>query len=656
MVTTLAKRHLFSILNDGPLLFDGAMGSELANKGILPNQCFDELSISRPELIQSIHTSYIAAGANVIQTNTYGAHPIGLERHGLRSETAAINRASVALARAAADGKALVAGSVAEAGNHIANPDVAGSTEQELLDSYAEQISVLRDAGVDLLVLESFETLPILKVALQAARDEAADLPVIAQMRFTPSALSEAGMPVGEIAHTLRELGADIVGANCGVDPAAMYPIIQEMRRAIPDSPLSAQPSIGAPRGVEGRLLYSSGTDLFATYAKRFLNMGVSIVGGCCGTTPDHVRAMSGAVRFARNKQSSSATASVSGLLAIAEPSPVQPASATAPPALVPIAARSALGARLGQQFVVSVEVNPPASLDYSRAVRASQKLIDGGATVINTTDGARASLRMDNLTFASIVQREVGCETILHVCCRDRNLLGLVSNMLAAHALGVHNLVVITGDPPKMGDFPDATAVYDLDSIGLLQMVSNMNAGIDPAGREMKIPTRFVCGTGAEPAAQDYPRELDRLFRKREAGADFVMTQPVYDPRTMERFLEDSRDLGIPILMGVVPLASHRNAEFLHANVPGMSIPDDIRARMELAGNGPDARQEGIRIAVEAIAAVRDRVAGAYIIPPLGQYDSAVEIIRQLSKGAEVASANGVSHHGASLPSIHGE
>ncbi|HEV2065454.1 MAG TPA: methylenetetrahydrofolate reductase, partial [Thermomicrobiales bacterium] len=407
---------------------------------------------------------------------------------------------------------------------------------------------------------------------------------------------------------------------------------------------------------VEGRLLYSSGTDLFATYAKRFLNMGVSIVGGCCGTTPDHVRAMSGAVRFARNKQSSSATSTATGLLTIAEAPPVQPARATAPQALVPIAARSALGARLGQEFVVSVEVNPPASLDYSRAVRASQKLIDGGATVINTTDGARASLRMDNLTFASIVQREVGCETILHVCCRDRNVLGLVSNMLAAHALGVHNLVVITGDPPKMGDFPDATAVYDLDSIGLLRMISNMNAGIDPAGRDMKIPTRFVLGTGAEPAAQDYPRELDRLFRKREAGADFVMTQPVYDPRTMERFLEDTRDLGIPILMGVVPLASHRNAEFLHANVPGMSIPDEIRARMERAGNGPDARQEGIRIAVEAIAAVRDRVAGAYIIPPLGQYDSAVAIIRQLSEGTGRMTEKPAGQHQASLPLVHGE
>ena len=639
MATTLVKRNLLSILNDGPLLFDGAMGSQLANKGVLPNQCFDELNVSRPELIQSIHAAYIAAGANVLQTNTYGAHPIGLDRHGLRQETAAINRAGVDVARTAADGKALVAGSVAEAGNHIANPDVAGSTEQELLDSYAEQISALRDAGVDLLILESFETQAVLKVALKAARDVAGDLPVIAQMRLTPAALADAGMPVGQIAQTLSDLGADIVGANCGLDPADMYPFIQEMKRAVPNVPLSAQPSIGAPHEVEGRLLYSSGTDLFATYAKRFLNLGVSVVGGCCGTTPDHVRAMSGAVRFARNKQSS--PSSTTGLFTVArETAPAEVPVQTAPPAKVSIAERSKLGARLGHEFVISVEINPPPSLDYSRAVRAAQKLIDGGSTVINTTDGARASLRMDNLTFASIVQQSVGCETILHVCCRDRNVLGLVSNMLAAHALGVHNLVVITGDPPKMGDFPNATAVYDLDSIGMLRILSNMNAGIDPAGREMKIPTQFVCGTGAEPAAQDYPRELDRLFRKRDAGADFVMTQPVYDPLTMERFLADTRDLGIPILMGVVPLASHKNAEFLHANVPGMSIPDEIRARMEAAGNGPDARQEGIRIAVEAISAVRDQVAGAYIIPPLGQYDSAVEIIRQVSDGTRVLTA----------------
>lgn len=650
MATTLAKRNLLSILNDGPLLFDGAMGSQLANTGILPNQCFDELNISRPELIQSIHAAYISAGANVLQTNTYGAHPIGLDRHSLRSETAAINQAGVDLAKAAADGKALVAGSVAEAGNHIENPDVAGSTERELLDSYAEQISALRDAGVDLLILESFETHAVLKVALRAAREAAGDLPVIAQMRLTPAALTDAGMPVGEIAQTLSELGADIVGANCGLDPADMYPFIQEMRRAVPNVPLSAQPSIGTPREIEGRLLYSSGTDLFATYAKRFLNLGVSVVGGCCGTTPDHVRAMSGAVRFARNKRSSSGAGS--GLITIArEGAPAR----TAPPARVPVAERSTLGRLLGQEFVVSVEVNPPASVDYSRAVRAARKLIDGGSTVINTTDGARASLRMDNLTFASIVQREVGCETILHVCCRDRNVLGLVSNMMAAHALGVHNLVVITGDPPKMGDFPDATAVYDLDSIGMLRILANLNAGIDPAGRELKIPTAFVCGTGAEPAAQDYPRELDRLFQKRDAGADFVMTQPVYDPGTMERFLTDTRDLGIPILMGVVPLASHKNAEFLHANVPGMSIPNEIRARMEAVGNGPDARQEGIRIAVEAISAVRDQVAGAYIIPPLGQYDSAVEIIRRISEGASVSRAGATAQPEPSLPSLHG-
>jgi homocysteine S-methyltransferase len=563
MVSTLAKRNLLAILNDGPLLFDGAMGSELVNKGILPNQCIDELSVSRPELIQSLHRAYLDAGANVLQTNTYGAHPIGLERHGLRDQTGVINRASVALAREVAGDRALVAGSVAEAGNHIENPAVAESTEHELRESYAEQIAVLRDAGVDLLVLESFETLAVLRAALAAARREAGDLPVIAQMRMTPEALANAGMPVGEIARTLRDLGADIVGANCGVDPAEMYPLIGEMKAAIPDTPLSAQPSIGAPHDVEGRLLYSSGTDLFATYAKRFLNLGVSIVGGCCGTTPDHIRAMSGAVRFARNKAGTSLPAA--GLVTIAEASREAPSGAPAgtleappretvpagmPAAKIPIAERSRLGARIGQEFVISVELPPPPSLDYSRAVRNAHKLIDGGATVINTTDGARAALRMDNLTFASIVQREVGCETILHVCCRDRNLLGIVSNMLAAHALGVHNLVVITGDPPKMGDFPDATAVYDLDSIGLLRILANMNAGIDPAGREMKIPTQFVLATGAEPAAQDYGRELDRTFRKRAAGADFVMTQPVYDPRTMERFLHDTRDLGIPILI----------------------------------------------------------------------------------------------------------
>lgn len=632
MATSQVKptSRFLSLLDEGPLLFDGAMGSEIANKGVLPTQCYEELNLSNPELVRSIHQAYLDAGANVIQTNTFGANRLALARRSLDSQVERINGDAVAIARSVAGDGVLVAGSVSPAGCFNGSGDIqdAGSRDQ-LRGAFAEQIGCLRDAGVDLLMLESFEAISAMELALVAARDAAPDLPVVALLRLTPDRLADGPEAVDAAFHRIAELGADVIGLNCAIDPADMYPILQRLKQSQPNVPLAALPSIGQPKPVEGRLLYSSATDLFATFAKRFLKLGVSVVGGCCGTTPEHIRAMSGAVRMAQG-QSSGPTDRQNGTIHVAFAA--APSANAVPDArTMPLAERSALGSRLGSRFVVSVEVNPPASLDYSRAVRAAQKLIDGGATVINTTDGARAALRMDNLSFASIVQREVGCETILHVCCRDRNALGTVSHLLGAHAHGVHNLVVITGDPPKMGDFPDATAVYDMDSIGLLRLISGLNAGFDPAGRELKTPTRFVCGTGVEPAAMDYGRELDRLHQKVEAGADFVMTQPVYEPETMGRLLSDTRDLGVPMLMGIVPLASARNAEFVHANVPGMRIPDQVRARMQQAGNGPDARAEGVRIAIEAIGAVRDRIAGAYIMPPLGQYDSAVEIIQAL-------------------------
>lgn len=628
---SLQKHEFVRSLDAGPLLFDGAMGSEIANKGILHNQCFEELNLSQPELIASIHRSYVEAGSHVIQTNTYGAHRKSLARHSLESKVEEINRRGVLLAREASAEKTLVAGTVSSAGLQYETGSSTAEERKDLLDSFSEQITYLSDESVDLFVLESFESFELLELAMRAMKLYAPHTAVVAQLRFGPKVAVNDPSLVGSLASRLTELGADVIGANCGVDPADMFMVVQAMRRAVPGVPISAQPSIGSPRETDGRLLYSSGTDLFATFAKRFLNLGVTIIGGCCGTTPRHIRAMAGSVRMARNRSGADRVRTSPAPVAMPNRDNGSPLLETRIAKTTPIATRSRFGALLGKQFVTSVEVQPPASLDYSRAVGTTRKLIEGGATVINTTDGARANLRMDNLAFASIVQREVGCETILHVCCRDRNTLGLVSHLLAAHALGVKNLVIITGDPPKMGDFPNASPVYDMDSVGLLRLISNLNAGIDPAGRELKTPTQFVCGTGAEPGAFDYERELERVFLKKEAGAEFIMTQPVYERETMDRFLGDTESLGLPILMGVVPLASHRNAEFLHANVPGMSVPGDIRERMKLAGDGPAGRAEGLRIAIEAIRACEDRVDGAYIVPPLAQFDSAVEIIRSL-------------------------
>lgn len=626
-LTRIRNRTFRESLASGAMLFDGATGTEIYNRGVLFNRSFDELNVSQPDLILGIHTDYVHAGAQIVETNTYGANRIALSRHDLQDRVAELNAAGVRLAREAAGERAFVAGSVAPTG---LDPNALSPAERDgITEAFREQIAVLRDAGADLVVLETFDLLEEMRLALAAAKAEAGDLPIVAQMRFGPDVHAKDGTEAATAARRMAEWGADVVGANCGGGPHEIFEAARAMVRANVGLPISAQANAGRPQEIEGRLIYVANPDFFATFARRLLKLGVRLVGGCCGTGPEHIHAMSGAVRMLGHDalpapDHSRAGENGNGLVTL---SPTIATAALAERAGPTMAERSRLGAKLGNEFVVSVEVNPPLGLDPTPGVDAARKVITGGATVINTSDGPRASVRMDNMAFGSIVQREIGCEVILHVCCRDRNLLGTMAHLLGAHALGIRNLVVITGDPPKMGDYPDASAVYDLDSIGLLRLIANMNRGIDPAGNEMAEPTRFLLATGAEPAALDYERELERLYRKKEAGADFVMTQPVYDPEIMARFLDDTRDLGLPVLMGLLPLASSRNAEFLHANVPGMRVPDEIRARMRAAGSGPPARAEGVQIAREALTAVRPRLAGAYVLPPLGRYETAIEV-----------------------------
>ena len=625
------KRTFREALVAGPLLFDGATGTQIYQHGVLFNRSFDELNVSQPDLIRGIHASYVAAGAQTIETNTFGANHLALRRHGLQERVPEINAAGVRVAREAAGEDVFVAGAVSSSG---LDPRRASPEDlQRIAEAFREQIACLRDAGVDLIALETFDVLEELRIALAAMKAEAGDLPVVAQMRFGSDARARDGTEPGEAALLLAEWGADVVGANCGFGPNEVFTAAQAMIRAGVKRPVAAQANAGSPQEIEGRLIYIASPDFFATFARRLLKLGVRIVGGCCGTAPEHIRAMAGAVRMMGHDVLPTGSgieviggAEITERLRQQQSGTAFAAAATRP--LAPMAERSRLGALLGQEFVVSVEVNPPTGLDPAPGVEAARRVIAGGATVINTSDGPRASVRMENLTFGSIVQREVGCEVILHVSCRDRNLLGLISHLLGAHALGIRNLVVITGDPPKMGDYPEATAVYDLDSIGLIRIIDGLNRGIDPSGKEMPTPTSFVIATGAEPAALDYERELERLYRKKEAGAEFVMTQPVYDPEVMARFLDDTRDLGLPILMGLLPLASARNAEFLHNNVPGMRVPESIRERMRIAGSGAAGRAEGVKIARDALFASRDRIAGAYIMPPLGRYDLALEVV----------------------------
>jgi homocysteine S-methyltransferase len=437
-------------------------------------------------------------------------------------------------------------------------------------------------------------------------------------MVFDAQCRSDGGLGPAEIADRLIAAGADVVGGNCGIGPAELYQVVTNMVGR--GKPVIAQPNAGLPASVEGRTLYVANPEHFGVFARRMLKSGVRLVGGCCGTTPEHTRAMLGAVRMLRGEKVDEIGTKSSPVITITQvPSPA---------AKVPLADRSRMGGRIARgEFIVSVELTAPAGLDMTKTKQQVTQLLEGGVDIVNIADGPRASARMANVAVCAKLAGETQVEPILHVCARDRSFLGLVAHLLGAGGLGLRNLVIITGDPPKMGDYPFSTPVYDVDSVGLLRIAAGLNAGVDPAGKECE-PTSFVLATGAEPAAHDRERELRRLEEKKLAGAEIVMTQPVYDPRTLERFLDDCAPLGLPVMVGILPLASHRNAEFLHNEVPGMSIPAEYRERMAKVGGGPAARAEGIRIAQEALAAVKHRVAGAYVMPPFNRVDSALSVL----------------------------
>ena len=612
-------------LRNGGLVSDGAMGSLLYERGVFVNRNFDECNISQPELVASIHQEYISAGANVCETNTYGANRLRLARHGLADRTEDFNRAGVALLKQVANHAAYVAGSIGPTGMHMQEVHTQAS---EVRKAYAEQAEILADAGCDLLCIETFHDPVELRCAIEAARS-VTKLPIVACI--TPEAHGHLA-----VAHDIKALGiamhawgADAIGANCS-SPQQILDLATGLLEA--GLAVCAMPNAGHPQTVEDRQIYLSTPENFGVFARRLYKAGIKLVGGCCGTGPAHIRRVAAAARMFAPR------------LQVREESRIETVSAGVTPK--PLAERSAFGAMLRKRFVVSVEVNPAAGLDTDKPIEAARMLLEAGADVINIADGPRASARMSNLALAVKMQQTLGNEVLLHMCCRDHNLLGLQALILGADVLGVHNVVAITGDPPKIGDFPDATAVYDMDSIGLLTMLHGFNRGIDPSGKPT-TPTSFVCATGVEPAAMDFSREIARLRHKVRAGANLVMTQPVYDPTHLERFLEATHDLDVPVLVGLLPLASHKNAEFVHHNIPGMRIPSDVRERMRKAGKGEAARQAGVDIAFETLMGIRDRVAGAYIMPPLGRYDMAAGILKRLGKNRALATgASNVQKH----------
>jgi methionine synthase I (cobalamin-dependent)/5,10-methylenetetrahydrofolate reductase len=596
-------------------LLDGAMGTMLYSRGVFVNVCYDELSITQPALVQEVHELYVRAGAEILETNTFGANPVKLSAYGLESRTEEINRTAAALAHRAARGRALVVGAVGPLGIRI---EPWGQTARsEAVAHFARQTAGLAEGGVDGFILETFSDLEEIHAALEAARSVAPDLAVIAQMTVGEDGATSYGTPVETIAARLHEWGADVVGLNCSVGPAPMLEAIERMAE-VPSRPLSAQPNAGLPRSVGDRRIYFASPDYMAQYARRLVAAGASFIGGCCGTTPEHIRRIRECVGETRSRRVAVGVPAIQP----AGPADIQP---------VPLAARSEWGRKLAAgEFVRSVEVVPPRGWDPSVMLGHCRTLREAGVDAVNLVDGPRAQSRMGVIPAALLVQREVGVETVFHYTCRDRNMLGMLSDLLGAAAGGLRNVLIVTGDLPTSGPYPDATTVFDIDSIGLTNVVRRLNQGLDPGGTSIGEPTRFVIGVAANQGAIDRERELERFRWKVEAGAEFAVTQPVFDAGELAEFLDRIAPWRIPILAGIWPLTSLRNAEFLANEVPGARVPETVLERMRRAeAAGPEAAYaEGIRITQEVLEAVRGMVQGVQVSTPGGRIEVALDTL----------------------------
>jgi len=597
------------------LICDGAVGTMLYNKGVYINQNFEALSLTKPSLVQEIHAEYVKAGADIIETNTFGANRRKLEAAGLAEKIEAINREGARLAREAAGDSAFVAGSIGPSGEirQRATPIV----RESLFEVFREQAAALAEGGVDLFIIETFADLEELLVAVEAVR-AVSDLPMIAQAKFADAEKTDLDYGIEQMVQALDRAPVEVIGLNCGIGPATALEVLERMK-ALTIKPISVQPNAGLPQDIDNRSIYLSTPEYMAVYAGRMIQKGAAIVGGCCGTTPAHIRQIR-----AQAKALQPATTIQIALL-----DEVQVGKVTRPaPAETP--SRLATKLRAGQ-FVISVEIDPPQGSDPAKTLEAARALCKTRVDAINIADGPRASARMNPLALALRVRDELGLEPIVHCCCRDRNILGMQADLLGAHSLGIHNVLAITGDPPRLGNYPDATAVFDVDSIGLVRMIRKLNSGTDLAGNPIGRPTTFYVGVGANPGAIDLDNEIFRLEQKIAAGAEYVMTQPVYDVRLLEQFMGRIERFRVPVLVGILPLISSRNAEFLHKEIPGMQIPDPIRERMRRVGSGPAARAEGIAIAREALRECAPMCQGVYVMPPFNRANLALEVLEVL-------------------------
>ncbi|RME88215.1 MAG: bifunctional homocysteine S-methyltransferase/methylenetetrahydrofolate reductase [Anaerolineae bacterium] len=612
----MSDRHAFlAALEEGVLLADGAMGTMLHARGVDFDQCFDELNLTNPALVADVHREYIEAGAQVILTNTFGANRYKLSRHGLEDRVAEINRAGVELARrvvAASFREVFVAGDVGPLGVRIA--PFGRVQPEQARKAFAEQITALCEAGADLIVIETMSDLYEIQEAVRAAR-QVCSLPVVASVTFTRDDRTLLGDSPVRVARVLRESGADVIGVNCSGGPAQLLRILKQMRQAAPEAIFWVKPNAGWPEQVGGRIMYPADPDYFGEYALSFRRAGASVVGGCCGTTPRHIAAMRRALDQAPDLSIAPA------VLSPLEEEALEPAEQP-----TQLAQKLAAG-----RFVIAVEMDPPRGLSTHKLVAGASLLADSGADVIDVADTPMARMRMSAWAVCDVIQRQVGIETTLHFPTRGRNLLRVQGDLLAAHALGVRNVFVVMGDPTSIGDYPEAMDDYDLVPSGLIKLIKQgFNVGVDHSGTSIGQPTNFFVGAALNLSARDPQREYRNLRRKLRAGADFFLTQPVYEPEAarafLQRYEEEYGPIERPILVGILPLVSVRHVNFLHHEVPGVFIPEAMRDRIERAGER--GAQEGVRVAVELIEQLKEWAAGVYIMPQFHRYDLVAEII----------------------------
>ena len=611
------------ILADRPALADGAMGTVLYSRGVLINKCYDELNLSDPSLILAIHEEYLQAGAEILETNTFGANRFRLGRHGLAAKVREMNLAGVKLARQAAEqlrekraGHAWVAGSVGPLGVRLEPLGKTGLDEARA--AFAEQIRALAEGGVDFLSIETMPALDEAREALLAALETAPNLPVVVMVTVDDESNCLDGSSPEHAAAKLTEWGAGAIGVNCSTGPSSVLTALESMRKAT-SLPLAAMPNAGMPRAVEGRNIYLCSPEYMASFARKAVAAGAQLVGGCCGTTPNHIRAMGAAMRAIETQGQS------------AEGGAVAEQGMETPP--IPLGQRSRIGSLLEQkQFVTLVEIVPPRGIDCSKEIEGARLLTQRGVHAVIVSDSPRASARLSAQSLCIQIQQHTSVETVLHYTCRDRNILSIQSDLLGASSIGLHNILCLTGDPAKLGNYPDATAVFDVDSIGLVNLVRRLNHGLDVGSNAIGASTNFTIGVGANPGAPDLEQELRRFAFKVEAGAEYAVTQPVFDPRLLEEFLKRIEPFRIPVIAGIWPLASLRNAEFMKNDLR-LPMPEEILLRMALADSPDAARREGIQIAQEMLEAVRPMVQGVQVAASFGHYDDAAQVIGSLSK-----------------------